>query len=193
MFDSYTMENSDKLKILVVDDEDSICEVLQYNLLKNGYLVDVAHSGEEALTLLKSKKYNLLLLDVMLGGISGIGLAQVLREDYQDNTPIIFLSALDTEPDILRGFKSGGDDYIAKPFSINQVIARVGAVLKRSSNSNSTLKSASEIASVSENKQSEEVNKEKVIKCGNLSLNIDQSKVYIDKKEIALTKTEFNI
>ena len=88
-----------KARILVVDDEEDICEILQYNLERAGYSVKTSLSAEEALSQIASQKYDLLLLDIMLGGISGLKLAQVLREDYRNNIPIIFVTALDTEDD----------------------------------------------------------------------------------------------
>ena len=120
-------------RILVVDDEEDLCEILKFNLEIEGYEVDTAYSAEEAL-----KKdltvYNLLLLDVMMGEISGFKMARILRQDEKTaNTPIIFLTAKDTENDMLTGFNLGADDYISKPFSIRQVIARVKAVLRRTS------------------------------------------------------------
>ena len=123
----------DKFRILVVDDEEDICEILQYNLQNAGYIADVASSSEEALFKMKNN-YHLLLLDIMMDGISGLKLAQLLREDYNNNVPIIFISALDTESDIISAFNKGGDDYIAKPFSIKEVLARVNAVLNRTYN-----------------------------------------------------------
>ena len=120
-------------RILVVDDEEDLCEILKFNLEIEGYEVDTAYSAEEAL-----KKdltvYNLLLLDVMMGEISGFKMARILRQDEKTaNTPIIFLTAKDTENDMLTGFNLGADDYISKPFSIRQVIARVKPVLRRTS------------------------------------------------------------
>ncbi len=105
-------------RILVVDDEEDLCEILKFNLEIEGYEVDTAYSAEEAL-----KKdltvYNLLLLDVMMGEISGFKMARILRQDEKTaNTPIIFLTAKDTENDMLTGFNLGADDYISKPFSI---------------------------------------------------------------------------
>lgn len=125
-------ESKNKPRILVVDDEEDICEILQYNLERAGYQVKTSLSAEEALSQIAAQKYDLLLLDIMLGGISGLKLAKLLREDYKSNVPIIFVTALDTEDDILKGFSTGGDDYISKPFSVNEVVARVGAVLARS-------------------------------------------------------------
>ena len=105
-------------RILVVDDEEDLCEILKFNLETEGYEVDTAFSGEEALTL-DLASYDLLLLDVMMGEISGFKLASMLRkEEKTAHLPIIFLTAKDTENDMLTGFNLGADDYISKPFSI---------------------------------------------------------------------------
>jgi DNA-binding response OmpR family regulator len=120
-----------KEKILVVDDERDICEILQFNLINEGYLVDTANSAEEALEIL-SPEYSLILLDVMMGGMSGYKMAERLRREGS-LVPIIFLTAKDTENDMLTGFSVGADDYISKPFSVKEVSARVKAVLKRAS------------------------------------------------------------
>ncbi len=120
----------EKYRILVVDDEPDLREILQYNLESAGYSVDTAESAEEALHLL-SPAHSLILLDVMLGGMSGFRMAERLRKELHNETPIIFLTARDTENDLLTGFSAGGDDYIAKPFSLHEVLARVAAVLRR--------------------------------------------------------------
>ena len=113
------------IKILAVDDEEDLCEILKFNLEIEGYEVDTAFSA------------NLLLLDVMMGEISGFKMASMLRKNEKTaNIPIIFLTAKDTENDMLTGFNLGADDYISKPFSIRQVIARVKAVLRRTAESN---------------------------------------------------------
>jgi DNA-binding response OmpR family regulator len=117
-------------KILIVDDEVDLCEILQYNLDNAGCITDVAHSAEEALSKLPAE-FDLILLDVMMGPMSGFRLADHLRKELAITTPIIFLTAKDTENDILTGFSIGADDYMAKPFSVNELIARVKAVLKR--------------------------------------------------------------
>ena len=118
--------------ILVVDDEEDLCEILKFNLETEGYEVDTAYSAEEALTL-NLTDYDLLLLDVMMGEISGFKLASMLKKNEKTaHIPIIFLTAKDTENDMLTGFNLGADDYISKPFSIKQVQARVKAVLRRS-------------------------------------------------------------
>jgi DNA-binding response OmpR family regulator len=123
------METRNNIRILVVDDEADIREILQFNLENEGYQIDVADSAEEALRIL-SPAHQLILLDVMMGGISGFKLADQLRKDG-NQTPVIFLTARDTENDMLTGFSIGGDDYISKPFSIKEVTARVKSVLKR--------------------------------------------------------------
>ncbi len=118
-------------RILVVDDEKDILEILSFNLQDDGYEVDTASSAEEALRVL-SPEHSLILLDVMMGGMSGYRMAEKLRKEG-NNTPVIFLTAKDTENDMMTGFSVGGDDYISKPFSLKEVSARVKAVLKRSS------------------------------------------------------------
>lgn len=184
------MENSlDKFKILVVDDEEDICEILQYNLQQAGYIVETASSSEEALYKIKNS-YHLLLLDIMMGGISGLKLAQLLREDYKSNVPIIFISALGSEADVLKGFGKGGDDYISKPFSVKEVLARVNAVLARSYGINS-----SGAAVTADNTggavQSEAENNVFVNK--NLKIEYDNKRVFVDDQEVVLTKKENEI
>lgn len=119
-----------KGKLLVVDDEPDIREILQVNLEAAGYEVITAPSAEEAIALLDNT-VSLILLDVMLGGMSGYSMARKLRQELHNPVPVIFLTAKDTENDLLTGFSAGGDDYISKPFSIHEVLARVGAVLRR--------------------------------------------------------------
>lgn len=116
-------------KILIVDDEADIRDILQFNLENAGFNVDAAASAEEALEML-STEHSLILLDVMMHGMSGFQMATHLRENG-NLTPIIFLTAKDTQDDLLEGFSAGADDYIPKPFSIQEVIARVTAVIRR--------------------------------------------------------------
>lgn len=119
-------------KILIVDDEQDLCEILSFNLQSEGYETDTAPSAEEALALVNAgRRYDLLLLDVMMDRMSGYDLAALLRS-RDDNTPIIFLTARDAHDDQLQGFAAGADDYITKPFSFDTVLARVKAVLRRS-------------------------------------------------------------
>ena len=167
-------KNMSAIKILAVDDEEDLCEILKFNLEIEGYEVDTAFSAEEALKL-DLTQYNLLLLDVMMGEISGFKMASMLRKNEKTaNIPIIFLTAKDTENDMLTGFNLGADDYISKPFSIRQVIARVKAVLRRTAESN-------------ERKTSD------VLTYGTLELDTKRIKASIDGQEIPLTKKEFEI
>lgn len=178
------MENRpDKFKILIVDDEEDICEILQYNLQQAGYIADTASCSEEALFKLKHT-YHLLLLDIMMDGINGLKLARLLREDYGNSIPIVFISALDTESDIIKGFDKGGDDYIAKPFSVKEVIARVNAILNRC------------YPKVEPQEQQEtqngETNKD-IFEHKNLTIESNNKMVKIDGQEIVLTKKEYEI
>jgi DNA-binding response OmpR family regulator len=164
----------DRAKILVVDDEEDLCEILKFNLEIEGYHVDTAFSAEEALKK-DLTSYQLLLLDVMMGEISGFKMASILRNDNQlSNIPIIFLSAKDTENDMLTGFNLGADDYISKPFSIRQVIARIKAVLRRTIDK-------------------EKTQEHEFLQYETLSLDTKRIKATIDGQEISLTKKEFEI
>ncbi|MCE4563684.1 response regulator transcription factor [Maribellus sp. CM-23] len=122
----------EEYKILIVDDEKDLCEILQFNLESEGFVIEIAHSGEEALKK-NIQDFDLLLLDVMMEGVSGYKVANVIRKEMQLSVPIIFLTAKVEENDVLTGFNVGGDDYISKPFSIKEVVARIKAILKRGS------------------------------------------------------------
>jgi len=159
-------------KILVVDDESDICEILSFNLQNEGYEVATALSAEEALKKL-SPDYNLILLDVMMGGMSGFRLAERLRKDG-NKIPIIFLTAKDTENDMLTGFSVGGDDYISKPFSLKEVSARVRAVLKRTQDEAGNVK-------------------EDVLAIDALTIDTLAKEAKVDETVMQLTKTEFEI
>ncbi len=160
-------------KILIVDDQSDICEILQFNLASEGYMVTCAASAEEALEKLAADHgHSLILLDVMMGGMSGYKMAELLRREGND-TPIIFLTAKDTENDMLTGFSVGGDDYISKPFSIKEVVARVRAVLKR-------------------HHPVVETTHERLV-FGTLSINPSLKEVSVGDGKITLTKTEFEI
>ena len=160
-------------RILVVDDEEDLCEILKFNLETEGYEVDTANSAEEALKKDLSV-YNLLMLDVMMGEISGFKMANIIRkDDNKAKIPIIFLTAKDTENDRLTGFNLGADDYISKPFSIREVIARVKAVLRRTATDNNT--------------------NQETLSFDQLLVNIPQKKVTIKGEEINLNKKEFEI
>ncbi|MBQ1828945.1 MAG: response regulator transcription factor [Prevotella sp.] len=121
------------MRILVVDDEQDICEILQYNLETEGYEVVTANSAEEALGL-PLQEFGLILLDVMMGEMSGFQMARRLKDNTATaQIPIIFITALDSEDNLVKGLNIGADDYIAKPLSMKEVKARVRAVLRRSS------------------------------------------------------------
>lgn len=162
-------------KILIVDDEPDICEILAFNLKNEGIQVSIANSAEEALEIIDDT-YRLILLDVMMDGMSGYKMAEKLRE-AKNFIPIIFLTAKRSENDMLTGFSVGADDYIIKPFSIKEVIARVKAILKRED-----LKVAP--------KQEESTT---LLTMGDLSLNKANKEVKIGEELISLTKTEFEL
>ena len=160
-------------RILVVDDEEDLCEILKFNLEMEGYTVDTANSAEEALKL-DLPHYNLILLDVMMGEISGFKMASMMKKNKDtENIPIIFITAKDTENDTLTGFNLGADDYISKPFSLREVIMRVKAVLRRTAGVQTQVP-------------------EQLTYKG-LSVNIPKKKVTINNEEISLTKKEFEI
>ena len=161
-------------RILVVDDEEDLCEILKFNLENEGYLVDTANSAEEALKL-DIGAYSLLLLDVMMGEISGFKMANMNKKNKKTaHIPIIFITAKDTENDTVTGFNLGADDYISKPFSLREVIARIKAVLRRT-------------ATIETEQVPERIIHESLV------LDITKKKVSIEDKEISLTKKEFEI
>lgn len=163
-----------KNRILVVDDEQDLLEILKFNLETEGYEVSTACSAEEALTL-NVGEFDLLLLDVMMGGMSGFAMAKKLKSDPATvHIPIIFLTARDTENDTVTGFNLGADDYISKPFSIREVLVRVRAVLRRT-------------ASPAEQQAPQ------VIYYQGIEMNLGKKTVSIDGEEIPFTKTEFEL
>ena len=168
------MEEKNK-RILVVDDEQDLCEILSFNLETEGYHVDTANSAEEALEM-DVPSYHLLLLDVMMGGMSGFQMAKKLKENpVTANIPIIFLTARDTENDTVTGFNLGADDYISKPFSIREVMVRIRAVLRRTAEQNGTAEEPTTIG------------------YQGLLLNLDKKTVSIDGANVPFTKTEFEL
>ncbi len=120
-------------RILIVDDEDDICQILSYSLQTAGYETVIAHSAEEAIPIVRTTPPDLILLDIMLDSMSGTQMAAYLKDEGLMTMPVIFLTALGGETDVLKGFQLGADDYITKPFRITEVLARVAAVLKRTS------------------------------------------------------------
>ena len=123
-------------KILVVDDEQSITDLLEYNLQRNGYQVVVAHDGRQALRLAQDEQPDLVILDLMLPGLDGLDICRELRRD--SSVPIIMLTARDEEVDRVVGLELGADDYVTKPFSVRELMARVRAVLRRVTSGEST-------------------------------------------------------
>lgn len=167
------MTNRD-YRILVVDDEQDLCEILKFNLETEGYQVDTAYSAEEALTM-DLTSYHLLLLDVMMGEMSGFALARKLQGNaVTASLPIIFLTARDTENDMVTGFNLGADDYISKPFSIREVLVRVRAVLRRTGNANAE-------------------DAESTLQYQGLQLNLSNKTVTVNGEVVPFTKTEFEL
>ena len=167
----------DQKRILVVDDEQDLCDILLFNLHAAGYQAEAAYSAEEALMAMHEQqgttggRYDLLLLDVMMPGMSGFELARRLKDDAPTrDIPIIFLTAKDTEDDTLLGFSIGADDYVTKPFSVREVMARVKAVLSRSNK-------AFNVPTVYEG----------------LAVNVANKTACIDGNPIALTRTEYEL
>ena len=164
---------NEKFRILVVEDEEDLNEILQFNLESEGYLVDTLFSAEEALKR-DLTGYHLMILDVMRGKISGFSLAQRIRKEMNLDVPIIFLTARDAENDMLTGFNLGADDYIIKPFSIKELQARVKAVLKRAK------VSPAEVAST-------------LLNMGKLAIDLETKRLILGDKKIDLTRKEYEI
>lgn len=161
-------------RILVVDDEQDLCEILKFNLETEGYQVETVNSAEEALTM-DIAGFDLLLLDVMMGGMSGFSMAKTIKKELATaNIPIIFLTARDTENDTVTGFNIGADDYISKPFSIREVMVRVRAVLRRTTDDNAPTE-------------------QQFIRYQGLEMNLSKKTVAIDGEDIPFTKTEFEL
>ncbi|HIZ86608.1 MAG TPA: response regulator transcription factor [Candidatus Coprenecus pullistercoris] len=173
-------------KILIVDDEESICEILQFNLEVEGYEVEVAYSAEEALGK-DIKSFSLILLDIMMGGMSGFKMAQMLKKDPDTaSIPIIFCTAKDTEDNKIAGLTLGADDYISKPFSVREVVARVKSVLRRCD------RQPRPGVQMQESSSRTEMDGDSITYNG-LRLDLLKHKCYIDGQEVQLTKKEMEI
>lgn len=164
-------------RILIVDDEETLCEVLKLNLENEGYDVDIAFSAEQALTF-DLKSYSLILLDIMMGEISGIKMAKMLKADVSTaNVPIIFCTARDTEDDMVMGLNIGADDYIMKPYTVRNVIARVKSVLRRTTGY----------------KNNAVAEKPNLLKVEGLHLDMEFKRCIVDGVEIKLARKEFEL
>ena len=164
-------------RILIVDDEETLCEVLKLNLENEGYDVDIAFSGEQALTL-DLKSYSLILLDIMMGEISGIKMAKMLKANVTTaDIPIIFCTARDSEDDMVMGLNIGADDYITKPYTIRNVIARVKSVLRRTAH----------------HKSQTQAERPNVLKVEGLRLDLEFKRCTIDGEDVKLTRKEYEL
>lgn len=161
-------------KVLVVDDEKLIVKGIRFSLEQDGMEVSCAYDGEEALALAKSEKFDIILLDVMLPGLTGFEVCQQIR-DFS-NVPIIMLTAKDDDMDKILGLEYGADDYITKPFNILEVKARIKAIMRRS-------------ASDSKEKKPEEA----ILERGDIKIDRESRRVYIEGREINLTAKEFDV
>lgn len=168
------MEDINEQRILVVDDEESITDIVSFNLKKEGYKVDVAHSGDVAVKMTKEAEYDLIILDVMLPGIDGYEVCRRVRSS--SNVPVLFLSARDTELDKVVGLELGGDDYLAKPFGIRELLARVHAILRRAPQQSEQQEEGTRVFDVS-------------------GVHLDEAghRATFDGKEIELTPREFEL
>ena len=165
-------------RILIVDDEETLCEVLKLNLENEGYDVDIAFSAEEALTL-DLRSYSLILLDIMMGEISGIKMAKMLKADVTTaNIPIIFCTARDTEDDMVMGLNLGADDYIMKPYTIRNVIARVKSVLRRTAGHKG---------------QTTQAENTHILEVEGLKLDLEFKRCTVDGVEVKLARKEFEL
>jgi DNA-binding response OmpR family regulator len=171
VFNILKMEHKGK-RIFIVDDEEDLCEILQYNLTNEGYQTEIAHSAEEALKR-PLGNFDLVLLDVMMGPMSGFKFADKLRKELKIDIPVIFLTAKDTENDVLTGFSLGADDYVSKPFSINELVARIKAVLKRSYN--------------------DKVINKSILQFNGIDLDTVRKRLIINDERVELTKKEYEI
>ncbi len=168
------MISRNAINILVVDDEEDICEILKFNLESEGFNVDTVNSAEEAFNK-KLEKYQLFLLDIMMKGASGYKLADEIRKKRNLSAPIFFITAKNTENDKLTGFSVGADDFITKPFSIKEVVARIKAVMRRSDGIN------------------EEVTAPVKIRIEGIELDIERKRLIVDNKREDLTPIEFQL
>lgn len=166
-------------RILIVDDEETLCEVLKINLENEGYDVDTAFSAEQALGY-NLKEYSLILLDIMMGEVSGIKMAKMLKADVATaDIPIIFCTARDSEDDMVMGLNLGADDYIMKPYTVRNVIARVKSVLRRAANHKNISSALAE--------------KSNRLVVEGLCLDLEFKRCTVDGREVKLARKEFEL
>lgn len=171
-------------KILVIDDEESVCEILKFNLEKDGYEVDCAYSAEEALDM-DLDDYSLFIVDIMMGGLSGFDFAKrVHNVTATEEKPILFCSALSDEDYVVKGLNIGADDYVTKPFVIGEVLARVRAILRRTGHKQQ--RSTSDI-------EAQQSIYESDVTFKGLCIDRNYKEVYIDNELVTLTRTEYDI
>jgi len=162
-----------KHRILVVDDEQDILELVTYNLKKEGYLIEVAQTGDDALRMVRERPYQLVLLDLMLPGLSGMEVCRILKKDPETaGVPIIMLTARTEEMDKVMGLETGADDYITKPFSVRELLARVKSVLRRAEGG---------------------VRGQKVLRAGILEVDLERHRVKAGDLTVELSPTEFRL
>lgn len=173
-----------RTNILVIDDEESVCEILKFNLEKEGYEVDCAYSAEEALDM-DLEDCSLFMVDIMMGGLSGFDFAKRLRNvTATEEKPILFCSALSDEDYVVKGLNIGADDYVTKPFVIDEVLARVRAILRRTGQQQQ--RSAADI-------EAQQSIYESDVTFKGLRIDRNDKEVYIDNELVSLTRTEFDI
>jgi phosphate regulon transcriptional regulator PhoB len=171
-------EGVETKKILVVDDEADIVELVSYNLKKEGFTVDPALNGEEALKCMKSETYDLMIIDLMLPGIQGMELCRIVRRNSNTaHVPIIILTAKGEEVDKVLGLELGADDYVTKPFSPRELVARVNAVLRRSLTA----------------KKDEGSTAEKILRIAGLEIDRERYTVSLEGRPVKLSATEFKL
>jgi len=171
-------------RILVIDDEEAVCEILKFNLEKEGYEVDCAYSAEEALDM-SLEDYSLFMVDIMMGGMSGFDFAKQIRNvSATEAKPILFCSALSDEDYVVKGLNIGADDYVTKPFVIGEVLARVRAILRRTGQAQQ--RTAADIEAQQSIYESDVIFK-------GLRIDRNDKEVYIDNEVVTLTRTEYDI
>ena len=174
-----------RTKILVIDDEEAVCEIMKFNLEREGYEVDTAYSAEEALDMDNLDSYSLFIVDIMMGELSGFDFANRIHNvTATEDIPMLFCSALSDEDCVVKGLNIGADDYITKPFNIGEVLARMRAILRRSNNMQK--RSAQDFV------EQESIYEPDVV-FRNLRIDRNNKECFLNNEPITLTRTEFGI